>query len=240
MTRFFCSCCVILAFLLLFTGCQGAVSDPTETPAVSSSATAAPDPSPSAPASPSPTAAPTDSQTASLFQAGTWLATGAQPEQYYFFDRGEGSGRTASLEDGLGISFTYTRQGPTAVFSMGSADEVRTCTVTVQDQNTLHFLWSDGTSEVLSYVSDQSSDQFQFYTNQELCQLALDYYRTTPDADVSAPLTATAVSQEDGMVSIQLYATLNDHNSTAAWYTVDRCTGQGRNDSTGEAVDLTA
>ena len=90
---------------------------------------------------------------------------------------------------------------------------------------------------MLTYVSDQSSDQFRFYSNQELCDLALTYYNERNIAQDTQGLTAAAQTNEDGTVTIQVYENLGDHNSTAAWYTVDRVTAQGT-DGNGQAVDL--
>src|SRR5699024_6338540 len=42
------------------------------------------------------------------FTPGTWLSDGGQ---YYFFDEGGTTGRTASLEDGTGVGFTYSIVG---------------------------------------------------------------------------------------------------------------------------------
>lgn len=192
-------------------------------------------PTSSAPVSEAPAetpSAPTE-QTSSLFQAGTWLS---DQEQYWFFDAGEASGRTAGLEDGTGVPFAYTFDGAQAVFSMGIAGNDHSCDVTT-GENTLTLRWEDGTTEVLTYVSDQSSDQFQFFSNQELCDLALTYYKERNSAQDTQGLTAAAQTNEDGTVTIQVYENLGDHNSTAAWYTVDRITAQGT-DGNGQAVDL--
>ena len=79
----------------------------------------------------------------------------------------------------------------------------------------------------------------QPYTEQELCNLALDYYRTNSGASAgeTQDLAAAAQANEDGTVTIQVYENLGDHNSTAAWYTVDPVTAQGT-DGNGQSVDL--
>ena len=50
-------------------------------------------------------------------------------------------------------------------------------------------------------------------------------------------MVSAAQTNDDGSVSIQVYENLGDHNSTAAWYTVDRMTATGT-DSSGNDVDL--
>lgn len=168
-----------------------------------------------------------------VFDPGTWLSDAGQ---YYFFDTDGSSGRTASLEDGTGVGFSYTLEGTQATFHMGAADNSSVCTVTLDgDAATLE--WEDGTTEHLTYVSDQGSDSFQFYSNQELADMALTYYKDTNHAQGNENLISAAQTNDDGSVTIQVYENLGDHNSTAAWYTVNRLTGAGT-DADGAEVNL--
>ena len=203
---------------------------------------AAPSASPSAPASSAPETDPSQDpegqggQTASdgLIQAGTWLSDAGQ---YWFFDEDAASGRTRSLENGTGVGFTYTRKDGQAAFAMGSEDAVRDCTLTM-GTDTLTMQWADGTNETLTFVSHQSSDEFTFYSDRELEELALAYYKAQNPSQDTDSLTAAAQANEDGSVTIQVYQNLGDHNSTAAWYAVDRLTAQGTDVNSGAAVDL--
>ena len=201
------------------------------------------DAAPSAPASSAPETAPSQdpegqgSQTASdgLIQAGTWLSDAGQ---YWFFDEDAASGRTRSLENGTGVGFTYTRKDGQAAFAMGSEDAVRDCTLTM-GTDTLTMQWADGATETLTFVSDQSSDEFTFYSDRELETLALAYYKAQNPGEDTDGLTAAAQTNEDGTVTIQVYENLGDHNSNAAWYTVDRLTARGT-DGNGAEVNLKA
>ena len=67
--------------------------------------------------------------------------------------------------------------------------------------------------------------------------LALSFYRENNGAQDNQTLTSAAQTNEDGSVSIQVYENLGDHNSTAAWYTVDRMTAAGT-DNSGNEVNL--
>ena len=223
-----------LALALLLSGCGG--------PAAQADRPAADSPTVDAPASGSP-AAPESSgpespapQDDNPFQAGTWLSDRGQ---YYFFDPDGAAGRTASLEDGTGVPFSYTLEGDQAAFTLGAADAAETCTVTQGQDGVLTLQWADGTAETLTHVSPLGSDQFVFYTNQELRQMALDYWQAHGDGDQGRQLTAACALNEDGTVTIQVYENLGDHNSTAAWYTVERTTAQGT-DGAGQPVDLKA
>ena len=168
-----------------------------------------------------------------IFTPGTWLSDSGQ---YYFFDGDGTNGRTASLDNGTGVGFTYTLDGSQADFAMGGADSSSTCTVD-RDGETITLEWTDGTTERLTYISEQGSDSFQFYSNQELADMALAYYKENNGAQENESLTSAAQTNDDGSVTIQVYENLGDHNSTAAWYTVDRHTGAGT-DGVGAEVYL--
>lgn len=204
------------AALALLVGCQSAAA-PDQPPVDDTPATA-------------------DSTPAPAFQAGTWLAKSEDGGTYYFFDPDGVSGRTASQETGTGLGFTYTIQDGRGTFSMGSADDTSACTLEQTDAEHITIKWEDGREEVLSYISEKGSDEFQFYSNDALSNLAMSYYSRVSDG--IKRLSAAAVTNEDGTVTIQVYENLNDHNSTAAWYTVDRQTGKGTDVNTSEEVDL--
>ena len=213
--------CLCLSFGML-AACGGAGSG--------TSASAQP---PAASGSISAEAPPAASGEEAVFTPGTWLSDGGQ---YYFFDEGGATGRTASLEDGTGVGFTYSMTGTEASFSLGAADNTSSCTVS-RNGDTVTLEWADGATEHLTYVSEQGSDTFQFYSNQELAGLALSFYRENNGAQDNQTLTSAAQTNEDGSVSIQVYENLGDHNSTAAWYTVDRMTAAGT-DNSGNEVNL--
>ena len=213
-----------LSLVMLLTACGSQNAEPSE-PAGSAS---------NPPESSAVSSAPSDASSEPVvFTPGTWLSDGGQ---YYFFDAGGTTGRTASLEDGTGVGFTYSLGGTEADFSMGAADNTNSCTVS-RNGDTVTLEWADGATEHLTYVSEQGSDTFQFYSNQELAGLALSFYRENNGAQDNQTLTSAAQTNEDGSVSIQVYENLGDHNSTAAWYTVDRMTAAGT-DNSGNEVNL--
>ena len=214
--------CLAISLTMLLAACGNTGSDPsapTQPPAASDNTTTE-----------TPSALPDEN---AAFTPGAWLSDGGQ---YYFFDEGDTTGRTASLEDGTGVGFTYSMVGTEATFSMGGADNASSCTVN-RDGDTVTLVWVDGTTEKLTYVSEQGSDTFQFYSNQELADLALNFYKENNNAQDNQNLVSAAQTNDDGSVSIQVYENLGDHNSTAAWYTVDRMTATGT-DSSGNDVDL--
>jgi hypothetical protein len=212
----------LLVVLLTGCGASAPASSASDVPAASFSEAAASQPEQSA-----------------AFKAGTWLAYGAGEYTYYFFDADGSSGSTARQADDMGLGFTYTVNGTDVVFCMGSADNPAPGTLTVMDEEHLTLQWSEGIQEELTYLSADTADSFRFYSDNDLCDLALAYCKAhaEPTDDLSGLVAATAVN-EDGSVGIQDYENLGSHNSTYTWFTVDRQTAVGTDDTTGEAVDL--
>ena len=235
--------CGLALLCIAATGCQKA--DTAQTAPISRTATAAAESAApqqtasAAPATPAPIEAP--AVTASVFTPGVWMARSGEYGQYYFFDADGIFGRTASYENGIGVPFTYEPgegEGE-VIFHKGASDESQNCKVSVTDETHLTLEWEPGDVEELTFVSALDQEHFHFYTNDELCELALHSYAAQQGVDEST-LTAAAADNGDGTVTLQLYENLSDHNSTAAWYLIDRCTGKGTDANTGDAVDLTA
>ena len=158
-----------LSLVMLLTACGSQNAEPSE-PAGSAS---------NPPESSAVSSAPSDASSEPVvFTPGTWLSDGGQ---YYFFDEGGATGRTASLDNGTGVGFSYATDGVKADFAMGGADNSSPCTVR-RDGDTITLEWESGSTEHLTHVSEQGSDSFQFYSNQELADLALDYYQESNPA----------------------------------------------------------
>ena len=122
------------------------------------------------------------------------------------------------------------------VVSMGGEGDETKCAVT-RDGDALTLAWDGGVSETLSYVSDKGSDESTFYSNRDIADMALAYYRAHNSSGDGDNLTSAAETNADGSVSVQVYTNLGDHNSTAEWYTIDRNTATGT-DSSGNEIDL--
>ena len=208
-----------LSLSLLLAACGAPAETPVATPVVT-------------PAAESPAATPAPSDESSLFTPGTWLS---DKGQYYFFDENGKTGRTSSLSDGTGAGFEYSVSGGEADFSIGGAGSSSKCTVS-RDEDSITLEWADGVKEQLSFVSELGSDEFEFYTDDELASLALEYYKAHSGEDTDGLLSA-AEANADGSVTVQIYRSLGDHNSTAEWYTLDRITASGT-DSAGNPVEL--
>lgn len=179
---------------------------------------------------------PPEQTTVPAIQAGTWFVSGKDTAAYYFFDADGTSGRTASLENGTGVGFTYSVQDNEVTFRMGAEDVVVKGKLTKTDDTHASIVWEDGSDneETMHFISGKGSEDFQFYTNEDLCRMAVDYYIKTTGED--APQAAADTEPET--VSIQLYVNMGDHNSNCAWYQVNRQTAKGTDVNTGAEIDL--
>lgn len=173
-----------------------------------------------------------------VFKAGTWMSQCGPTSRYYFFEMGGASGRFVNMKDGSGTSFTYVQTGDQGILYLNANGAGAACKVVVQDGEHITLEWENQPAENMTYVSSLGFERFHFYTHEELARMALADYRMKNDPDDES-LEAAAMDNGDGSTTIQIYQNLGDHNSTAAYYWVDRCTGEGQNISSGEYVDLT-
>lgn len=172
------------------------------------------------------------------FKTGTWrgFSQADSKEQYYFFS--DDGGQVFGVEAHAGLPFAYDYENGRAVFHMGSADDNSPCTVEVAgDGSAMTLKWDNGTTETLTYVSSKGVDDYIYMFNDDIEKLAIAYYKQQSGSK-SENLTAGVQGNGDGTVTVQVYENQGDHNSTAAWYTVDRETGKGTDKNSGKAVDL--
>lgn len=73
---------------------------------------------------------------------------------------------------------------------------------------------------------DSKSTDSKEYTEQELAQMALDYYEAKTGY---RPGKVATEKNEEGKIVIQLYDSFENHNSTSDWYTIDPKTAKGTN-----------
>lgn len=173
--------------------------------------------------------------TGQLFTSGIWWATSADGDRYFCFDDIGNKGSFRDQENGIGQEFTYEYSGNSTVFHIGGAASSTQATVIFTDSKTAVITWENGTSETLVYQGLGNFDTFRYYSNVQLCEMALDYYEAHENY---RPEQVGAAVQPDGKIVIQLYDNLGSHNSNSAWYTVDRFTAQGT-DALGNNINLT-
>lgn len=162
----------------------------------------------------------------SLLKAGTWLANAAGEYRYFFFNADGETGSFVSPESGIGLAFRYENDDDRTIFYFGAADNASPAVLMQSDENNALLKWDEGVQETLTYVSDASSETFTFYTNDELCDLAISHYIKESGSDADN-LAVTAQTNEDGTVTIHLFSDMETHTATIDWYTVDRTTAVG-------------
>jgi hypothetical protein len=169
---------------------------------------------------------------------GVWLAqTDVGYSNYYYFNSEEQNGRYLSLDYGLGMSFNYEGSGDELVFLMGDDADAQSAYIEHAEGDSFTLVWENNLPETLEFVSESDLDEFHFYSNEALIKLASAYHTYTGNAPTSL---AAAMTNEDNTVTVQLYDNLGDHNSTSAWYILDRFTAKGTNLLDGTEIDLLA
>ncbi|MDE5768079.1 MAG: hypothetical protein K2H82_01715, partial [Oscillospiraceae bacterium] len=169
-----------------------------------------------------------------LFATGIWWATGANGDRYFYFQATEHQGSFRDQENGIGQEFSYEANGNSVTFHIGSPADSTQASVSFTDSRTVVITWQNGSSETLVYQNAGGFDTFQYYSNIQLCEMALNYCEAHENY---RPEMVGAAVQSDGKILIQLYDNLGDHNTTTAWYTVDRFTAQGT-DAHGNRINL--
>ncbi len=247
---------IIAAAGLLLTGCQSdKASSPAEdissaapsaeqtaSPADTSaeiphtaepdSTTSQPDVTPAQPTAEPQTAETSTSADAPVFKPGAWRGSSG----YILFYADGTGGATRDFEYGIGVAFEYEYGDGNITFHMGSADDNTIAVPSDITEDSVTLTWEDGTAEKFVFVSD-NAEGFQFYSNEELVQIAQRYYKAnSPEGYV--PGMAGIQNNDDGTVTIQLYDSLEDHNSTSAWYTIDRVTLTGTDGMTDSEVNM--
>lgn len=157
-------------------------------------------------------------------------------DSYFVFYPDGSGGCTMSFENGTGVAFRYDENADgSTTFHMGAEDNSINAFTTSNPDGTLSIVWEDGREEVF-YPVNWNVEEFTFYTNEELQNIALAYYRANNDD--YTPQFSGIQTNPDSTATIQLYDQTDGHNSTAAWYTVDRVTLKGTDDIFGENIDM--
>lgn len=190
-----------------------------------------------------PTAAPAETQAVTpsealeqySFRSAIWLAKDIENDtERYFLFYDDNNGKFLDQETGMGLGFTCELNGTQGVFHFGSAEDNTTAELMWTSEDSLAVKWQDGKSELFNILRDNSAEGIEFYSNEQLCTMALDYYEAR---NSYRPSMAAAMINLDETIAIQLYDLVGDHISTCDWYTVDRYTAVGYN-VTETPVDL--
>ncbi len=175
-----------------------------------------------------------------VFPAGTWMLYEVTaldeliPIGYCFTNDDGRSGENWLFEDGSSYQFEYEI----------SINEIR---VAVDGQDVivpvaggdLSYVMLDipdcGRVDMVYFSDGTRADVPEFYSNEQLGLMAQQYYTILNEY---TPSCVGTQNNADGTVTIHLYDSFEDHNSTSAWYTVDRWSTVGTDDILGEEINL--
>lgn len=223
--------------LFLLNGCSEQEAEPLSQPPQEAVETAAPAPV-APPVQETPAAQPESPAAAPVHHipTGVWLAqTDVGYSNYYYFNSEEQNGSYRSLDYGLGMDFNYEGSGDELVFLMGDDAEAQSAVIEHAEGDSFTLLWENNLPETLEFISEGTLEDFHFYSNDALTRLATAHYVRSGNEPTSL---AASITNEDNTVTVQLYDNLGDHNSTSAWYILDRFTATGTDLMNGMEIDL--
>lgn len=180
-----------------------------------------------------------------LLYAGIWSASvDGEIKEYYFVESNGKSGHSTSVEDCTEVlfEFEFDKEEKTAVFQFDNQDKEEKADYSkkVKDGKISIILnWIDKEeSLVLTYVDDVNTEFDGFYSDKELEIMARNCYADKHRGTKYVPKNIDIHSVEGTAVIIQLYDEMEDHTATAAWYEIDRFTGEGKDTMTDESIDF--
>lgn len=163
------------------------------------------------------------------FITGTYLLNDGDVHIGYMF--------ALEAEDPLAMFYTFDAGYETEVtysiadnkIELNSENDSVIVDVLGGDLSVFDFRTADGLELNLTYFNESMPDEIlgNFYSNPQLCEIALDYYEKNHDC---RPTSCDAENNADGTVTLHLYDNMEDHIATLAWYTVDRTSCAGTDD----------
>lgn len=216
---------LIIAAALLCTGCQSQsstenTSDSTTAPTqASTAANEVISPADSTPAEETPV----DNADENRFLTGTYLLNDGDVHIGYMFalEAEDPLAMFYTFDAGFETEVTYKIVDNTIEFN-GENDSV-IVDVTSGDLSVFSFKTDDGLEFNLRYFSESMPDEIlgNFYSNPQLCEIALDYYEKN---NGTRPASCDVINNADNTVTLHIY---EDDNTIIASYTVDRTSCAG-------------
>lgn len=172
----------------------------------------------------------TSSEAAQGITAGVWRTLDA----YYFFDGDGKSAASIDFENGNKNEFEYELEEDNSVVMKNvTTGDSSNGVLNINGEEDITFVWEDGTSQSMKYVTDMTIDEFTFYTDEELIEAVKKYY--TENVGDPVPDTFSVVHNEDGFASVLLY--VKEYSTSFDMYRLNRRSLTGTN-SVGDAADL--
>ena len=159
------------------------------------------------------------------FCRGVWAVDNGEKRvgYYIFFDVENGKFCDAQL--GMNVPFAVKVKKNAADFSLGASDFTDPTTVEKSGEGKRILTWTnENRVEYLTLLGDQEPDQFSYYSQNDLSEMAMDYYEIEKGV---RPETAGISIDVDGVASIQLWNNVGGNGDVIAEYEVDSITGKG-------------
>ena len=169
------------------------------------------------------------------FAPGIWWSFIRDNDSYYEFST-DGTGTQKWQSDGTEANFTYYMDNGDFVMSYSSGPERRAKTEERGDGAILTFE-DDGHTEELVYMGNITFDEFTFFSDETIGELARAYY-VKHSGGYEPAYCDVEYSTENNDRVVHLYDIVDDHSATANWYYIDRFTCKGK-DFFEKEVDLT-
>ena len=170
------------------------------------------------------------------FCRGVWASDdGEKRVGYYIFYDG-GNGKFCDAQLGMALLFTVKGKKNAADFCLGAADFTDPTTVEKVGDGKRTLTWTnENRVENLTLLSEQEPDTFSFFSQNDLSEMAMDYYEQKIG---SRPESAETTIGVDGMATIQLMNRVGRNGRVVAEYVVSSITGNGTVSGKDEEVVL--
>ncbi len=172
-----------------------------------------------------------------VFRKGTWFCSkDGDNIAYISFSEDGASGVGFDLDDKSQTLYTYDIEGSNVTIYYNEYDTLISGSLEQLDEDTVAVYSPDGGQLMLTYVSDKTVAEFEFYSVSELSEMAKSFYGGTSENASAAECVCTENS--DMTVTLSLYSKDSDREKAVAVYTVSRLTAEGFSDLSGKEVDL--
>ena len=171
------------------------------------------------------------------FFRGVWAADDGNQRIGYYLFADEANGKYFDATNGTELAFNVSLEHKTALFHMNSFDEARRAEVSITDNGVRRLGWknedSNGGFESWSLIVGADPDTFTFFTAEALTGKATEAFAKE---NGFSPKYVNYTVDVFGNVLIDLEC--DGNKKVRSSYEMNSITGQGKNITTGEAVDF--
>lgn len=172
-----------------------------------------------------------------MLKPGVWYAYNEEACSYYFISPDGMNARKVDVLDAMSTVFRYENiSAEKHEYKYYTSTGSSTFVLNITSEETAELIEKDKPVSRLKYCSDTTFEHFQFFSDEELENMALSYYSTYSSRNNSNLLIYT-VDNEDETVDIYLYVVLNGKENILEIFSLDRFTASGTSRN-GEIIDL--